>query len=397
VKYIGYRCTAVFALLIARIALAQDAENPPVLKLDRIPSAPVFSGQTRAPAAPMSTYTVESLAGGLSTPWALAFLPGGGYLVNEYTAGRMRIIDSGGNISAPLSGLPEISHEGWAGLFDLALDPQFDTNRRVYFSYTAPSGDAEAPNTPRVARGRLDIENLRLEDVEVIIDGDGQQEIHIAPDGTLFLSGAASAGDAQDLSSHAGKLLRINSDGSIPVDNPVFGDSKTPGAIYSSGHRDISGIATHPDTGEIWITEHGARGGDELNRIQAGGNYGWPLVSYGTDYTGAEIGDGHTTGDGLLQPRYFWRPSIAPSGLIFYSGAMFPEWRGNVFVTALSGQHISRLVMAGDRVVAEERLLVARSERIRELRQGPDGALYVLTNEEGDAPKGTGELLRISK
>lgn len=388
--------TAVF-ILAGGIASAQDAENPPVLKLDRIPSSPAFVGQTRAPAAPVSTYDVESVAGGLSTPWALAFLPDGGFLVNEYTTGQMRIINSEGSVSAPLDGLPEISHEGWAGLFDVALDPRFNDNRRVYFSYTAPSGDAEAPNIPRVARARLDIDNLKLENVEVIVDGDGQQEMFFAADGTLFLSGAASAGDGQDPGSHAGKLLRINSDGSTPADNPVLGDSNVPGAIYSAGHRDVSGIATHPDTGEIWITEHGARGGDELNRIHAGGNYGWPLISYGTDYTGDKIGDGQTAREGMVQPRYFWRPSIAPSGLTFYTGDMFPEWRGNIFVTALSGQHISRLVMDGNRVIAEERLLVERGERIRELRQGPDGALYALTNEEGDAPKGTGELLRISR
>lgn len=394
---IGVKWLALVLLLNSGSVLAQEAENPPVLKLDRIPSAPAFAGQTRAPAAPQSMYTVATVAAGLSTPWALAFLPDGAFLVNEYTAGQMRIIDADGNVSAPLGGLPDVSHEGWAGLFDLALDPQFDTNRRVYFSYTAPSDNADAPNIPRVARARLDVEYLRLEDVEVIVDGAGQQELHFGADGTLYLSGAAVVGDGQDILSHAGKLLRLNADGSIPVDNPVFGDSNAPGAIYSIGHRDISGIATHPETGEIWITEHGPRGGDELNRIRAGGNYGWPLISFGTEYSGADIGEGATTGEGLLQPRYYWRPSIAPSGLMFYSGQMFPEWRGNLFVTALSGQHISRLVMAGDRVVAEERLLLERGQRIRELREGPDGALYALTNEESDAPKGTGALLRISR
>lgn len=386
----------MFLLNIGSV-LGQEAGNPPVLKLDRIPSSPAFAGQTRAPAAPRSTYNVATVATGLSTPWALAFLPDGAFLVNEYTSGQMRIIKADGTVSVPIAGLPEISHEGWAGLFDVAPDPRFDTNRRIYFSYTAPSGDTEAPNIPRVARGRLDIDNLRLEDVEVIVDGDGQQELHFGADGTLYLSGAAVVGDGQDLQSHAGKLLRINADGSTPADNPVLGDANAPGAIYSIGHRDVSGIATHPETGDIWITEHGARGGDELNRIRAGANYGWPLISYGTEYSGADIGAGYTTGDGLTQPQYFWRPSIAPSGLMFYTGAMFPEWRGNIFVTALSGQHISRLVMDGEHVVAEERLLVERGERIRELRQGPDGALYALTNEESDAPKGTGALLRISK
>ena len=166
--------------------------------------------------------------------------------------------------------------------------------------------------------------------------------------------------------------------------------------IFSVGHRDVSGLAVHPDTGETWMTEHGPRGGDELNRIVPGANYGWKAISYGTDYDGTIIGDGSGRRDGMQQPLYFWRPSIAPSGLVFYTADLFPEWRGNAFVTALSGQHISRLVLDGDRVVGEERLLVERGERIRELRVGPDGALYALTNEEADAPKGTAELLRIA-
>jgi glucose/arabinose dehydrogenase len=167
--------------------------------------------------------------------------------------------------------------------------------------------------------------------------------------------------------------------------------------IYSYGHRDISGFATHPKTGDIWISEHGPRGGDEINIIHAGANYGWKVISYGTAYSGSPIGDGHAVKDGMQQPVYFWRPSIAPSGLSFYSGDMFPEWQNSVFVTSLSGQHISRLELDGERVTAEERMLVERGQRIRELRVGADGALYVLTNEEGDAPKGTAQLLRITK
>jgi len=201
--------------------------------------------------------------------------------------------------------------------------------------------------------------------------------------------------DAQDLSSTSGKILRINTDGSIPNDNPWTDTPNVRAEIYSYGHRDISGFATHPKTGDIWISEHGPRGGDEINIIQAGANYGWKVISYGTAYTGSPIGDGQASKDGMQQPLYFWRPSIAPSGLSFYSGNMFPEWRDSLFITSLSGQHISRLELDGERVLAEERLLVDRTQRIRELREGPDGALYVLTNEEGDAPKGTAELLRI--
>jgi glucose/arabinose dehydrogenase len=305
----------------------------------------------------------------------------------------MRILDAEGHLSEPLRGLPEMSHEGWAGLFDLALHPDFADNQLIYFSYTGKPRAPGGANIPRVGRARLDRDGLRLVDFRVIVDGSGSQEIHFAADGKLMVSGAGDVfnGNAQDMGITFGKLLRLNQDGSAPDDNPWSADPDVPSAIYSVGHRDISGFANHPDTGEVWITEHGPRGGDELNRIRAGGNYGWKVISYGTEYTGAPIGDGRTAMQGMEQPRYFWRPSIAPSGLVFYSGDMFPEWRGNLFVTSLSGAHLSRLELDGERVVAEERLLVDRAQRIREARVGPDGALYLLTNAEGDAS----ELLRI--
>lgn len=394
VKY----CFIVSCVLWGAQALPEEEpERPPTLKLDRIMSMPAFAGQTRAPAAPLSSYRVETLASGLSTPWALAFLPDGGILISEYSSGALRIWRAGRGLSAPLAGLPEFSHDGWAGLFDIALDPDYNQNRRVYFSYTAPSGNAESPNVPRIARATLDSARLRVDDVQVIADGIAWQELHFAPDGNLLAAGTSTDkdADAQDLSSHAGKLLRLNVDGSFPRDNPWSGDENVSSAIYSVGHRDISGFATRPGSNDIWITEHGPRGGDELNLVRAGANYGWPLISYGTEYTGVAVGNGGTQQSGMEQPRYFWRPSIAPSGLEFYSGDMFPEWQGNLFVTALSGQHVSRLVLEGNKVIAEERLLLDREQRIRELRQGPDGALYLLTNEEPDAPRGTGELLRI--
>ena len=386
----------LLASLVLPPPLVAQEEELPTLRIDRIPSAPAFSGQTRAAAAGHSAYEVESIASGLSAPWALAFLPDGEILINEYI-GNMRILDAQGKLSEPLRGLPKMSHEGWAGLFDVALDPDFKENQLVYFSFTGKPQESGGKNIPRVGRGRLDRSNLQIVDVEVIIDGSGSQEIHFAADGKLLVSGAGDVftEDAQDLGITFGKLLRFYPDGSVPDDNPWYADPNVPSQIYSVGHRDISGIASHPDTGEMWITEHGPRGGDELNRIRAGANYGWKVITYGTEYSGAPIGEGYTKQQGMEQPRYFWRPSIAPSGLVFYSGSMFPEWRGNIFVTSLAGQHLSRLVMDGDRVAAEERLLVDRAERIREARVGPDGALYVLTNEEGDAPRGTAELLRI--
>jgi glucose/arabinose dehydrogenase len=385
----------VASVMLVAGAFAQDkVENPPTLKLDRIMSSPAFVGQTRAPAARTSLYNIESLAGGLSTPWALAFLPHGEILISEYATGELRVLDRHGQLTAPLAGLPEISHEGWAGLFDISLDPEFAQNHYLYFSYTAPSGDPESPNIPRVSRAKLDRAGLRLSEVQILLDGTAWQELHFTNDGKLLVSGTGG-GEAQELDAPSGKLFRIETDGAAVQDNPFVDNSHALPQIYSYGHRDISGMATHPATGEIWITEHGPRGGDEINIIKSGANYGWEVISYGTDYTGEQVGAGQSVQQGMEQPRYFWRPSIAPSGLMFYTGNMFPEWRGNLFVTSLSGQHISRLVLDGDRVIAEERLLVDRAERIRELRQGPDGALYALTNEEGDAPKGTAELLRI--
>ena len=387
----------IATLFLARSLAAQE-EQLPVLKVDRIPSAPAFPGQTRAPAADASTYQVETVASGLSSPWALAFLPNGEILITEYV-GNMRILDVNGQLSEPLRGLPEMSHEGWAGLFDVALDPDFAKNQRVYFSYTGKPDDPDGKNIPRVGRGRLDRAKLQIVDTEIIVDGAGSQEIHFTPDGMLMVAGAGDVftDDAQDMSITFGKLLRLNPDGSAPRDNPWSLDENVPSSIYTIGHRDISGFATHPDTGEIWITEHGPRGGDELNRIRAGANYGWKVISYGTEYSGEPIGAGETRREGMEQPRYFWRPSIAPSGLVFYTGNMFPEWRSNIFVTSLSGQHLTRLVLEDNRVVAEERMLVDRANRIREARVGPDGALYVLTNEENDTPRGTAQLLRIHR
>ena len=391
------RMSALAAIVILNPAFSQESENPPTLKLDRVPSMPAFAGQTRAPAAPISKYKVEVLADGLSLPWAMAFLPNNEILVTENGTDSIRILNTDGELSGPLGGLPEISHEGWSGLFDVALDPAFDDNKTLYFSYTAPSGNDESPNIPRVARAKLNRSALRLENVEIIKDGDTWQELHLTSDGMLLVPGTGADGGGQDLASYSGKLLRINSDGSIPRDNPWSSNEDVPSEIFSFGHRDISGFATHPETGDIWVTEHGPRGGDELNIIRAGANYGWPVISYGTEYTGEPVGNGKTMQDGMEQPRYFWRPSIAPSGLMFYTGNMFPEWQGDLFITALTGQHIARLVLDGDRVVAEERLLLDREQRIRELKQGPDGALYALTNEESDAPRGHAQLLRISK
>jgi glucose/arabinose dehydrogenase len=308
-------------------------------------------------------------------------------------------------------------------LTDIALDRDFERTRLVYFTYYAvpegaPDGIAapaafenwsalspsEQASNPfgiyRIARARLAADGKRLENLEVIFETGGRRLVR-GPDETLFAttSGAQSTqnsliSEAQDLSAVGGKVHRINLDGSIPEDNPfVTHDGALP-SVYSLGHRDPEGAAINPSTGELWMVEHGPRGGDELNIIRNGKNYGWPVISYGNEYSTEPIGEGLRAKEGMEQPVYFWVPSIAPSGMLFYTGDLFPAWRGNLFVGALAGEHLIRLVLDGDRVVAEERLLTGRGTRIRDVRQGPDGALYLLTSVRGPA-SGSAELLKV--
>jgi len=382
-------------ILMPGLGYAQE-EDLPSLRVDRLPTLPAFVGQTHAPAAEPSTYQVETLLSGLSFPRGMAVLPTGDILLTEERRNGLRIFSADGKLSEPLSGMPAVSqHPNYPsfGWFEVVVDPYFTVTRRIYFSYYAMAGDdPEAPGIARVARARLSQDHMRLEDLEVILDGKGTQEIHFAPDGTLMITGEGDfSADPQALSGLNGKILRINADGSIPDNNPFRSDPDVPQEIYTRGHRDVSGLDNHPVTGEVWVSGHGHRGGDELNIIRAGANYGWKVISYGTEYNGKEIGDGTGVLDGMRQPAYFWRPGIAPSGLMFYAGEMFPAWRTSLFVTALSGAHLTRLVIQADRVIAEERFLVDRADRIREVRQAPDGALYVLTSEASGTPPGTAE------
>ncbi len=415
---------AFYALVVSTfIPNPLHGQNAPVLQFDRLPPAPAFVGQTRAPApAEPSTYKVETFATGLDAPWSVAFLPDGRMLVTE-RAGRLQVIDGRGNVSQPLSGLPAVRGFRDKGLTDVILDPEFERNRRIYFTYYAvPEGEPEGLAAPeafeawsalspreqadrpfgifRIARARLAEDGRALENLEVSSQGGGRRLVH-GPDDTLFAttSGAQSTqnsliSEAQDLSALGGKVLRINRDGSIPEDNPFVTHDGALASVYSLGHRDPEGAAINPATGELWMVEHGPRGGDELNIIRAGKNYGWPVISYGNEYTTEPIGEGLRAKRGMEQPIYFWVPSIAPSGMLFYTGDLFPEWRGNLFVGALAGEHLVRLVLDGNRVVAEERLLVEQGARIRDVRQGPDGALYVLTSVRG-AASGSAELLKI--
>ncbi len=354
---------------------------------------------TTAVAAAAETFATEhspvrvvTVAEGLEHPWGLVFLPDDRMLVTE-RPGRLRIVDKDGRLGAPLTGLPEIFAKGQGGLLDVVLDPHFGENRWVYFSFAEP-GDGGAGT----AVGRGNLGDGRLEDVEVIfrqrpkVSGSNHfgSRLVFARDGTLFvtLGERYQKERAQRLTETLGKIVRINPDGSTPADNPFFGRSDALPEIYSLGHRNVQGATLHPETGRLWTAEHGAQGGDEINRPEAGNNYGWPIITYGRDYSGAPIGEG-TAKPGLEQPFYYWDPSIAPSGMTFYTGDRFPQWRGNLFIGSLKFGVLVRLELGPTQVTHEERLFADMGERIRDVRQGPDGDLYLLT----DSPEG--RILRV--
>ena len=337
-------------------------------------------------------FRLTVVASGLEHPWSLAFLPDGAMLVTE-RPGRLRVIRNGALDPAPVSGVPEVAAAGQGGLLDVALHPRFRDNRLVYLSY---AGKGRGGTGTEVARGRLS--EGRLEDLEILYavrpkSRGGRHfgsRLVFGAQGHLYVT-AGERGDpdrAQDPGDAAGSVIRLTEDGAVPPDNPFVGRAGARPEIFSIGHRNPQGLARHPETGRIWEVEHGPRGGDEVNVIEAGVNYGWPVITYGTSYAGFPIGEGSEK-PGMAQPVTYWVPSISPSGMAFYTGTAFPAWRGNLFVGALSGELLLRLELDGERVVREERLLEELGERIRDVRQGPDGFLYLLT----DAPDGA--LLRL--
>jgi aldose sugar dehydrogenase len=339
---------------------------------------------------------VETAARGLDHPWSLAFLPDNRMLVTE-RPGRLRIVSEDGRLSEPIRGLPRIAARRQGGLLDVALDPNFAQNRAIYFSYAEDRGEGQAGTS--VARARLSDDGRALESLQVIFR---QQPSHSGGnhfgsrlvfdrDGNLFIT----LGDrfdlreqAQNPSSHIGKVMRIRPGGGAAPGNPFLDREGVRPEIWSIGHRNIQAAALHPATGALWTVEHGARGGDEVNIPARAKNYGWPVISYGVDYSGAKIGEG-TAKAGLEQPVYYWDPSIAPSGMAFYTGDRFPAWRGSVLVGALAGKLVSRLETDGSRVTGEERMLQNLGERIRDVRQGPDGFVYLLTDSS------QGRILRM--
>jgi aldose sugar dehydrogenase len=339
---------------------------------------------------------LEEVARGLDHPWGFAFLPDGRILVTE-RSGNLRVVDRDGRLSQPLAGTPRVAARAQGGLLDVVIDPDFASNRFIYFSYSEPR---EGGNATTVARARLNVAGTALESPTPIFrqqpayNGGHHFGSRIVFDrqGHLFVT----LGDRYDLkdqaqnpANHIGKVVRIRKDGGAAPGNPTI--SGWAPEVWSIGHRNVQGATLHPVTGQLWTAEHGARGGDEVNTPEAGKNYGWPVITYGRDYSGARIGEG-TAKAGMEQPLFWWDPSMAPSGMTFYTGDRFPAWRGSVFVGALAQRHLSRLETEGGRVTGEEKLLEGLNMRIRDVRQGPDGNLYVLT----DQPAPEGKIIRLS-
>lgn len=363
------------ALSAAPAALAQDTQR---LRTDK------------------AEVIVETVARNLQNPWGLAFLPDNRMLVTE-RPGRLRIVDAEGKLSDPIKGLPRIASRGQGGLLDVALDPGFPQNRLVYLSFAEDRGEGRSGTS--VARGRLGADGTALESTEVIFRQEPSytgsnhygSRLVFDRDGNLFVTLGERfdlRDQAQNPANHLGKIVHIKPTGGAAPNNPFLNRENARPEIWSIGHRNVQGAALHPATGELWTVEHGARGGDEVNIPQKGKNYGWPVITYGVDYSGAKIGEG-TKKPGLEQPVYYWDPSIAPSGMAFYTGDKFPQWRGSILVGALAGKLVSRLETSGNRVTGEERMLHNLGERIRDVRQGPDGFVYLLT----DSPQG--RILRM--
>ena len=386
---------ALFGVVASTACFAQEGGTWPGVD-PRSPNNPAqkaaFAGQTRAPEKKLGVaFKLVPVADGLQNPWSVAFLPGGKMLVTE-RPGRLRVVAADGTKSVPVAGLPIVDARNQGGLLDVVLDPAYAKNGLIYWSYSEPR-EAGANNTA-VARGRLvDGPQPRVDDVQVIFHQAPSlgSTLHFGSrlvwgrDGTLFVTmGDRSITEgrmqAQRMDGLIGKIARINADGSIPKDNPFVGKEGVPPAMWSLGHRNSQSAALHPTTGELWEVEHGTRGGDEINIARKGKDYGWPTIAYGIEYRGGQITGGIQQQAGMEQPLYYWDPIIGPSGMAFYTATLFPAWQGSLFVGGHGTRDLVRLSLEGEKVTGEERLLSDQKFAVRDVRQGPDGALYLLTD-----------------
>ena len=381
-------------------AYSQDSSKDPVEKLapnSTYPSA--FPGQTRI-AGVKTKEAIQSkiLVNGLKRPWGMTVLPDGRLLITE-KAGVMKIVTTSGTVSEPITGLPEVNPAGQGGLLGLTIDPDFTKNRIVYWSFSEKSA---AGNLTAIAKGTLSEDEKKIENATVIYranpahpsTGHYGGRILVDKTGNLLIttgerSSLETRPQAQFLTSANGKVIRITKDGKPAPGNPFLNNPEAKPEIYTYGHRNVQNLAFHPATGDIWTAEFGPRGGDELNLIKPGKNYGWPTITYGIEYSGVKVGEGIQQKEGMEQPVYYWDPSISPSGMSFYSSNTIPEWKNNLFIGSLSGMHVLRLVIKNNKVVGEERLLADEKQRFRSVIEGKDGALYAITDE--------GRLYRLGK
>jgi glucose/arabinose dehydrogenase len=389
------------ALMISSFGNNAYAQNTdPVEKLapnSNYPSA--FKGQTRiAGIKTQESIQAKAIASGLKRPWGIAVLPDGRLLISE-KAGSMKIASITGEVSEAITGLPAVNAAGQGGLLGLTIDPEFTKNRMIYWSFSEKS---EQGNLTAIAKGKLSNDEKKIENATVIYRANPAHSSTLHYGGRLLFdkkgdliittgerSTLETRPQAQYLNSANGKVMRITKDGKASVGNPFLNNPDALPEIYSYGHRNVQSLAFHPQTGDIWTAEFGPRGGDELNLIKAGKNYGWPTITYGIEYSGSKVGDAIQQKEGMEQPVYYWDPSISPSGMTFYSSNSIPEWKNNLFIGSLSGKHILRLELKNNKVIGEERLLTTENQRFRAVVEGKDGALYAVTDE--------GRLYRIGK
>ena len=377
----------------------RDSNAPVETQAPNTDYKPAFAGQTRVAGIRTTTpYDVKLLTSDLKNPWGIAVLPDGRLLITQ-KEGNMRIATTSGQLSEPITGIPPVHWKEQGGLLGVTIDPQFTTNRMVYWTFSQDQPDG---NLTAVAKGKLSDDEHRIENATVIYQATPAFASNLHYGGRILFDTTGnliiSTGErsdlqtrpkAQDLNTSLGKLIRITKDGQPAAGNPFAGKAGARAELYSYGHRNVQSLAVNPATGDLWEAEFGPRGGDELNRIQPGKNYGWPLITYGIEYSGEKVGPGKTQQEGLEQPVYYWDPVLAPSGMTFYNSDSIPEWKNNLFISGLVSTHIARLVIKNNKVVGEERLLVKEKQRFRDVAQGKDGALYAITDE--------GRLYRIGK